>query len=273
MSQAMLSAGATHYELAGDAARPLLVLVHGISIPLWNWDYLAPALVQAGFRVLRYDMFGRGQSACPRCAYDRALLLRQLSELLDALHLTAPVHLAGFSFGGAVAANFTAAYPARVARLALIAPFARMAQPDRRRLARVPVLGELLMRFALRAELQARAARLLRSSADPERYNQAFAEQIARPQFQRAFLSLMRSDALDDYGAVYAAVAASGVPSALLWGTQDIDIPRDSIDYTRGKLRPQLYQEVEGADHGSILQPAQRLDHRLAGIFSARDNA
>lgn len=36
MSQAMLSAGATHYELAGDASRPLLVLVHGISIPLWN---------------------------------------------------------------------------------------------------------------------------------------------------------------------------------------------------------------------------------------------
>lgn len=39
-------------------------------------------------------MFGRGQSACPRCAYDRALLLRQLSELLDALHLTALVNLA-----------------------------------------------------------------------------------------------------------------------------------------------------------------------------------
>ena len=268
MRQVMLSAGPTHYALEGEVSRPLLVLVHGISMPLWNWDYLAPALAQAGFRVLRYDMYGRGQSAYPDRAYDRALLRTQLAELLHRLGIIAPVHLVGFSFGGAVAAGFTAAHPHKVARLALVAPFARMEQPDRRGLARRRVIGELLMRFKLRAELQKRAARLLQTSADPPRYQQAFAEQIARPEFQRAFLSLMRSDGLDDYGAVYQAVAASGVPSALIWGSQDIDISRASIDYTHERLRPQQVHEVQGADHGSILQPAHRLDRVLSEIFN-----
>ena len=43
-----------------------MVLIHGISIPMWTWDEVVPPLVQAGFRVLRYDAFGRGESDYPR---------------------------------------------------------------------------------------------------------------------------------------------------------------------------------------------------------------
>ena len=58
-------------------------------------------------------------------AYDRDLFKGQLLDLLERLEVTDPVHLVGFSFGGATAANFTAAHPDKVRTLALIAPVFR----------------------------------------------------------------------------------------------------------------------------------------------------
>ena len=268
MPHIKLSAGLTHYELAGPPDGPLVVLVHGISIPMWAWDGVVPPLVQAGFRVLRYDAFGRGESDYPHCAYDRHLLVNQLTELLDQLGVNAPFNLVGFSFGGAVATSFTALHEDKVRRLALVAPFARMALPDKRVWLRHWPLGELVMHFKVLPDLKTRAARLLETAGDAGITARKFAQQLDKPGFAQAFLSLMRTDAMDDYGAAYEAVAKSGIPTALTWGTHDTDIPRDAVHYTRSKLQPQVYREVEGADHGSILQPAHQLSKLLTSFFS-----
>jgi pimeloyl-ACP methyl ester carboxylesterase len=267
MPHIKLSAGLTHYELTGPVDGPLVVLIHGISIPMWAWDEVVPPLVQAGFRVLRYDAFGRGESDYPDCAYDRQLLVTQLTALLGQLGVNTPFNLVGFSFGGAVAANFTALHKGKVKRLALVAPFAHMASPDKRVWLRHWPLGELVMRFKVLPDLKTRAARLLETAGDAGGTARKFAQQLDQPGFAPAFLSLMRTDAMDDYGAAYEAVARSGIPTALTWGTRDTDIPRESIHYTRSKLQPTLYREVDGADHGSILQPAHQLDKLLISFF------
>src|SRR5947208_3905594 len=101
-----LSDGYTHYELAGPDAGPLVVLAAGISVPYYIWDPTFAALVQAGFRVLRYDYYGRGYSDRPDIAYTQDAYIRQLTELVDGLHIVAPVDLAGLSFGGSVATSF-----------------------------------------------------------------------------------------------------------------------------------------------------------------------
>src|SRR3990172_6014274 len=75
--------GVVHYELAGpppagmstsaleqvgsgpQAGPPptrtdvrTVVLVHGFSVPYYIWDPTFEALIEAGFRVLRYDLYG-----------------------------------------------------------------------------------------------------------------------------------------------------------------------------------------------------------------------
>jgi pimeloyl-ACP methyl ester carboxylesterase len=269
MPHIQLSAGLTHYELTGPTDGPLVVLIHGISIPMWTWDTVVPPLVRAGFRVLRYDAFGRGESDYPRRAYDRKLLVTQLTELLHQLGVNTPFNLVGFSFGGALAASFTALHKDKVRRLALVAPFARMTLPDKRVWLRHWPLGELVMRFKVLPDLQTRAARLLETAGDADDTARKFEQQLGKPGFAPAFLSLMRTDAMDDYGAAYESVARSGIPTALTWGTRDTDIPRESIHYTRTMLQPKVYREVEGADHGSILQPAHQLDTLLISFFSS----
>ena len=117
-----LAHGVTEYELVGPDCGPLVVLVHGASVPKWTWDRQVPALVEAGFRILRYDMYGRGESAYPSTTYNRDLFQRQLRDLLAGLNIVVPFHLVGFSFGGATAAGFAATNPDKVRSLVFVAP-------------------------------------------------------------------------------------------------------------------------------------------------------
>ena len=83
-----LSDGVTHYELGGPKDGKPVVLVHGFSVPFFIFDPLFDFLTSAGFRVLRYDLLGRGYSDRPNTQYDANLFVRQLKELLDALEMS-----------------------------------------------------------------------------------------------------------------------------------------------------------------------------------------
>ena len=117
-----LTDGYTHYEIAGPATGRLVVLAAGFSVPYYIWDPTAAALTEAGFRVLRYDYYGRGLSDRPDVPYTQALYVRQLAELLDALHIAGAYDLAGLSFGGSVITSMADAYPARVRSLVYMDP-------------------------------------------------------------------------------------------------------------------------------------------------------
>ena len=117
-----LSDGYTHYELGGPAGERVVVLAAGISVPYYIWDPTFDALVGAGFRVLRYDYYGRGYSDRPAIEYAQPLYVRQLTELLDALGITQPIDLAGLSYGGSVVTSFADQHPGRVRSLIYVDP-------------------------------------------------------------------------------------------------------------------------------------------------------
>ncbi len=222
-----LSDGITHYELGGESSAPPVVLVHGFSVPCFIWDPTFEALTKAGFRVLRYDLFGRGLSDRPPVRYDKALFLRQLEELIEALALPRPFALFGLSMGGVIAAAFTAAHADLVRRLVLIDPAGLpYPLPLRMRLLLVPVLGELLMGFFGRRTL----IRGLRDDLGAEHPALAHYEARYRPQmryfgFRRALLSTLRSGLLRSGEADFARVGALGLPVLLIWGEEDEVVP------------------------------------------------
>jgi pimeloyl-ACP methyl ester carboxylesterase len=117
-----LSDGYTHYEIGGPEGGRVVVLAAGISVPYYIWDPTFAALVQAGFRVLRYDYYGRGYSDRPDVAYTQDFYVRQLTDLLDWLRIAQPVDLVGLSFGGSVVTTFADRYPARVRSLVYMDP-------------------------------------------------------------------------------------------------------------------------------------------------------
>lgn len=104
------------YDDAGSG--PAVVLVHGALGDRRMWDHQFAALAAAGYRVVRYDWRGYGESgdAAGEFAHHADLL-----ALMDALGIERAA-LAGNSYGGAYALDVALAAPERVTALALIAP-------------------------------------------------------------------------------------------------------------------------------------------------------
>ncbi|MFV5996607.1 alpha/beta fold hydrolase [Streptomyces sp. NPDC056231] len=91
---------------------PPLVLLHGASRSLADWDSVAP-LLTAGHRVLAVDLPGHGRSAAaPVWSFGAALTA--LDEALAARGITGPVVPVGHSLGGMLAALYAAERPGRV---------------------------------------------------------------------------------------------------------------------------------------------------------------
>ncbi|WP_311197776.1 alpha/beta hydrolase [Ornithinimicrobium sp. INDO-MA30-4] len=89
---------------SGGAGRPV-VLIHGWPLTHHAWDAQADALTDAGYRVVRYDRRGFGESDKPAEGYDYDTLADDLAGLLVALDLR-DVSLVGFSMGGGEVARY-----------------------------------------------------------------------------------------------------------------------------------------------------------------------
>jgi pimeloyl-ACP methyl ester carboxylesterase len=109
---------ATFYEDAGQG--PPVVLVHGHSADLRLWDLQVSALLEAGYRVIRYDVRGHGRSATPPTGYTWQNYALDLRDLLDGLNVEAPAHVVGLSMGGGIALQFALDFPERVSSLVLV---------------------------------------------------------------------------------------------------------------------------------------------------------
>ena len=100
-----------HYEVAGEG--PAVTLIHP---GLWDsrtWDPQVPVLVDAAFRVIRYDVRGYGRSS--RLTGEPYSHVRDLEALLDVLEVPLTI-LVGCSMGGAIAIDFTLEHPDRCRR-------------------------------------------------------------------------------------------------------------------------------------------------------------
>ena len=264
-----LPSGVTHYELSGPEDGPTVVLIHGGTIPLYTWDAQVSALRNAGFRILRYDHFGRGYSDRPHVDYDRAFYRKQLEDLLAALEIEGSVNLVGVSFGGAIAATFAEAHPERVAKLVLIAPVVDYAEGRALfGLAKVPLLSEWYARvFSVRATVARANGFFEESGADPS-YAQRFEEQTRYAGYEQALLSMSRTNALTSYRETYAALDEQ--PTLLIWGADDGEIPRAHVELLQASIGDVSLVEIEGAGHGVTIERKEEVNRQLVEFLTVR---
>jgi len=102
--------GRTRVWIMGPEDGPKVVLVHGFQVPAIVLKDMATELVGAGFRVLTYDLYGRGHSDYVDMEYSATLFTTQLALVLQAVGWTKPA-LVGYSMGGSIVAAFTLHFP------------------------------------------------------------------------------------------------------------------------------------------------------------------
>ena len=251
-----LSMGLVHYEMTGQEEGPVIVLVHGFSVPGYVWNNTGPALVASGFRVIRYDLYGRGWTERPNVVYDRHLFVDQLAELLDALRLGPTVHLVGYSMGGAIVAAFVSAHPERIAKVVLIDPFCERKDIG---VLRVPHLGEYLAYAFYVPSMPAAQKRDLHHPAFPE-WDELFRTQMRFAGFRRAILSTLRHVIDCDPTKDYEALGTGGKPTLLIWGKEDRTLPLSGAYKLRDLLSPEFLWVEQAAhlphyEHPEVVNP------------------
>ncbi len=131
------SDGRIAYDLTG--AGPLVVCLPGMGDLRSNYRYLAPALVDAGYRVVTMDLRGHGDSDATFEAYDDVATASDALALIE--HLGGPAVLIGNSMGAGAAVLAAAESGSSVHGLVLVGPFVRNAPTG--------ILKMMLFRLAL----------------------------------------------------------------------------------------------------------------------------
>jgi pimeloyl-ACP methyl ester carboxylesterase len=252
--------GVTHYELGTPSSslfgersgmRSPVVLIHGFSVPYFIYDPTFEFLTHSGFRVLRYDLFGRGLSDRPQARYQIDLFLNQLTDLLDKLDVTEPVNLIGLSMGGPIAATFTVRFPQRVKKLVFIGPSGAkpITSSPVLKIARMPIIAEIILALAGNE-------RLLKSAAsdfyDPRwvaHFQSKYAVQMQYKGFKRAILSTIRSEMLGSFIGIYHELHKMNKDILLLWGRNDTTVPFEHSHDLRSALPQAQFHAIENCGH------------------------
>ena len=246
-----LGAGVVHYELAGPEHAPTVVFVCGLSTPYFIWDFNVPALTTAGYRTLRYDLYGRGFSDRPTTLrYDADLFDRQLLALVERLKLRAPLTLTGVSMGGAISVIFAERHPERVNGLILVDPAGfPLPVPFTAKLVKVPVLGEYLMRLLGDRTLRAAMGSNFHDRSLLPDFARKFEVQLQYAGFQHAQLATLRDMPLQSLEPSYRTVGATGIPVLLIWGRADTVIPFETSQKVKNAIPQAELLAVERAAH------------------------
>jgi pimeloyl-ACP methyl ester carboxylesterase len=259
-----LSHGIVHVRSAGpEQGRPVL-LVHGFSVPGYVFDRTSADLAAAGFRAIRFDLYGRGWSDRPDVDYDRELFANQVLELMDTLKIPR-ADLLGLSMGGAIVGRFAAEHPDRVRSVVLVAPFTH---PQDIGPMAWPGAGEWLMRAWYMPKL---AASQLEDFPHPERvpgWAARFQPQTRYDGYGRALLSTMRKTIAHSSLPDFEKVGKSGLPVLLVWGDADRTVPYAAhADVQRAIPQAQLLA-LPGVGHLPVVEDPAATDARIAAFLA-----
>lgn len=260
---AALEGGVTHYRWHGSRSERVLVLVHGLTTPSWVFDGLIRGFLGMRYRVLTYDLYGRGYSDRARGPQTLEFHTRQLGQLLDEIGINVPVTLLGYSMGGAIATRFAATESDRVERLILLAPAGMGYEPSKfLAVARVAgpfgdwlwgLVGPWLLRRGARDE--ASGASVITDLPD------RISAELKKKGYLAAVLSSERNALQESVTDDHREIAAMYIPTLAIWGEADEVIPISGV----GQLaiwNRQAHQEViPGAPHSLVYtRPTQVLE-------------
>lgn len=223
-----LPSGNTHYEMKGEGEA--VVMVHGYATPYYIYDKIFNKLISLGYKVIRYDLLGRGMSERVDRVYNPDLFVAQLDQLTKALLGDEKFYLFGTSMGGTIVTSFCAAYPEKVKKLILLAPAGmdNFKPPFYMQLVKIPVLGGMIFNMiGSKSLLNGCAKEMIHHPEEIDYYMEEFAKSLKYKGFVKCTKSSLLNTILatkkDTEG--YIKAAKTGVPMLCIWGTLDKTMP------------------------------------------------
>jgi pimeloyl-ACP methyl ester carboxylesterase len=248
-----LRAGLTHVIEEGQDDQAAILLVHGATVPAWEFDRLIPHLRAAGWRSIRFDLFGHGLSDRPAVRYDFNFFLEQALEVLDGIPSHRPLTLLGHSFGAALAAAMARQRPERIERLVLVAPLLDfMANSFWGQVFSLPGIGGLMMRHVGLPVLERRRARRYQAIG-AEDLTSRFISEARAPGYADALASMFANRTLGPQREHYQRLPSSMHEIFVVAGSADRIVPLRDVAEVRALLPMHAYRQIENAEHNLLL--------------------
>ena len=262
--------GKMRYRVYGADNEPVVVLVHSFNGFIETWNPNIDSLVDQGFKVVAYDLWGRGYSDRPRIELSLAVFRTQLANLID--HVGASrVTLIGSSFGSVIVSDFAIQFPERVSSVVMLGP-AGWPKPgfDSSVIADIPGVGDTLFHY--------RGVALTRSAVDAYFLDPAGHEWVVQqwdqfanyPGFSRSALSTLRHAPVRDYTSGWQALGQADTPVLVLWGKQDVSFPYDNAATMRTYVPNASVVGVEGAAHWVNIERSKQVNQLIAEFLVGR---
>lgn len=262
---AQLSDGKVRYEIAGPEDGEVVVLIHGLIGHLHVFDYQFKFLVEKGYRVLRYDLYGRGFSERVKGEHGGELYMSQLSDLTKHVGIKRKFHLVGISMGGAVSTRFTSHHPEMVKSTFLVDcygipkpedPGIRIVQPK--------LVGEFFM-GALGGAILKRAP--IKGFYDREKHRKSvewFSAPLSIKGSKRALLSTLRNFMLENHVPHYKRLNHLDIPKLILWGKEDRVLPFEYGQKIHALVPNARFEVFEKCGHVPQFEEPEKFNTLLA---------
>ncbi|MCG8352974.1 MAG: alpha/beta fold hydrolase, partial [Chloroflexales bacterium] len=207
-----------YYETAGQGDS--ILLLHAGVADSRMWDAQFEAFAQR-YQIIRYDLRGFGRSLMPSGTFAHH---EDVAGVLDFVGVD-KTHVLGASFGGAVALDFTLAYPERVSGLVLCAPNVSGYEPSTEELIGFWTAEEVALE---RGDIEAATELNVRLWVDgpqrqPEQVDAAVREQVR--DMQRQAFMIPVPEGVEEQELLPPAIellAEIHVPTLIIVGEQDV---------------------------------------------------
>lgn len=268
---AQLSQGTVRYELAGPESGELVVLIHGLVGHMHIWDHQFQFFVEQGFRVLRFDLYGRGFSERVKSDHGSELFIRQVSELIELLELKQKLNLIGLSMGGAISARFASQFPEKINSLFLVDsygiptpnnPGIRFLKPKLVGEALIGTFGGLILK------------RAPSKGVFDKKKHKDFAKSFSAPSTikgsKRAILSTLRNFMLEDHAPHFQRLNDIDIPKLILWGKEDEILPFEYGNRIHALMPKARFEFFENCGHVPQFEEPEKFNAMALSFIRSR---
>ena len=238
----------THYVIDGNADKPWLTMVTGITNDTTMWDGQIDSL-KNDFHILRYDLRGQGKSSSTKGAYSAQLLCDDLLALWDFLEIKKS-NLMGLGLGGSISLAMGIHHSDRILKLVPCCCRSKM------------VPGFTAMWNGLLDQVKRNGIEAIVENTAQRWFSESF--KIAYPEKLEAVREMIRGTSADGYQGVVSAfiqfdvdkdLGKIKVPTMLMGGAEDkVGGPEDIMREIASKIPGATYMPVPGAAHIANLQ-------------------
>ena len=260
----------------GPKDGPVILFIHGVSYPLEVFSLIVQPMIENGFRCVRFDLYGRGESSWKGEELSADFLASQALEVMHTLGITGSVTLVSLSNGDLVANVIATRIPERITAMGWLAPSGL----DRRtnnllfRLAsRIPGFDALVapfmrLYFSSRMRRHSQALQSRSSTEAVKIYQHSIDCMNARKTVARAATNqLLHQQNPMAVEVSSVGVAAAHIPVLMITFGSETDTVDPDLNILRQHIRA-TEVTIDGLSHMGLLEDPARIIPHLLQFFS-----